>query len=81
VSIAAGEVATEDTFVTFDGETTFSGDHARLPFQVRSANWQESDRLLVALMTAFGAPTRPVEMDGVWRVRRRHVGRLPTPAD
>jgi hypothetical protein len=64
VSIAAGEVATEDTFVTFTGETTFSGDHARLPFQVRSANWQESDRVLVALMTAFGAPARPVEMDG-----------------
>ncbi|HUE90118.1 MAG TPA: translocation/assembly module TamB domain-containing protein [Vicinamibacterales bacterium] len=65
VNIAAGEVATEDTFVTFEGQTTFSGDSARLPFHVSSANWQESDRLLVALMTAFGSPTRPVEMDGV----------------
>lgn len=65
VRIAAGEVATEDTFVTFQGETTFSGDRARLPFHVSSADWQESDRFLVALMTAFGSPTRPVEMDGV----------------
>ena len=64
VTITAGDVATADTFVTFHGETTFSGDAARLPFHVTSANWQESDRFLVALMTAFGAPTRPVEMDG-----------------
>ena len=64
VTIAAGEVATADTFVTFHGETSFSGDAARLPFHVTSANWQESDRFLVALMTAFGAAARPVEMDG-----------------
>jgi hypothetical protein len=64
VTIGAGEVATADTFVTFHGETSFSGDAARLPFHVTSANWQESDRFLVALMTAFGATTRPVEMDG-----------------
>jgi hypothetical protein len=64
VHIIAGDVATADTFVTFRGDTTFSGDGARLPFHVTSANWQESDRFLVALMTAFGAPTRPVEMDG-----------------
>jgi hypothetical protein len=64
VNITAGDVATAETFVAFHGETTFRGDAARLPFHVSSANWQESDRFLVALMTAFGAPTRPVEMDG-----------------
>ena len=29
-----------------------------------SANWQESDRFLAGLMTAFGSPTRAIEMDG-----------------
>jgi hypothetical protein len=64
VTIAAGEVATEETFITFNGSTTFGGDRSRLPFHVTSSNWQESDRFLVGLMTAFGSPTRAVEMDG-----------------
>jgi TamB, inner membrane protein subunit of TAM complex len=64
VTIAAGEVATEETFVTFNGTTTFGGEGARLPFHVSSSSWQESDRLLAGLMTAFGAPTRATEMDG-----------------
>ena len=64
VRLASGEVATEETFVTFNGETTFSGDQSRVPFHVSSSNWQESDRLLVGLMTAFGSSARVTEMDG-----------------
>lgn len=64
VTVAAGEVATEETYVTFSGTTTFDGQRSRLPFHVSSANWQESDRLLAGLMTAFGANTRATEMDG-----------------
>ncbi len=64
VTIASGEVATEETFVTFDGNTSFGGQNARLPFHVSSSNWQESDRLLAGMMTAFGAPTRATKMDG-----------------
>jgi hypothetical protein len=64
VTIASGEVATEDTFVSFNGTTTFGGDGVRLPFHVTSANWQESDRFLVGLMNAFGSQARAVEMDG-----------------
>ena len=64
VTVASGEVATEDTFISFSGETTFDGERSRLPFHVTSANWQESDRFLVGLMTAFGSPTRAVEFDG-----------------
>jgi hypothetical protein len=64
VAIASGQVATEETFVTFSGTTTFSGQNSRLPFHVSSANWQESDRLLAGLLTAFGAPTGATEMDG-----------------
>ncbi len=64
VEIVSGEAATEDTFVTFNGETTWSGEASRIPFHVTSANWQESDRLLAGLMTAFGASTRAQPFDG-----------------
>jgi hypothetical protein len=64
VHLGAGEVATDDTYVTFAGTTTWAGERSRIPFHVTSANWQESDRLLTGLMTAFGAPTRPTPMDG-----------------
>ena len=64
VRFGAGEIANEDTFVTFSGETTWRGEASRIPFHVTSANWQESDRLLAGLMTAFGSPTRAQPFDG-----------------
>jgi hypothetical protein len=64
VQIAAGEIATAETFVTFDGATSWQGQDSRLPFHVTSSNWQESDRFLAGIMTAFGASTRATEMDG-----------------
>jgi hypothetical protein len=64
VRLTSGELATADTFVTFNGATNWSGNESRLPFHVTSANWQESDRFLAGLMTAFGSSTHAVEMDG-----------------
>jgi hypothetical protein len=64
VTIAAAQLATQETFVTVNGTTTFGGQNSRLPFHVSSSNWQESDRLLAGLMTAFGAPTSAIELDG-----------------
>ena len=64
VQLASGELATEDTFITFNGDTTWGGERSRIPFHVTSANWQESDRLLAGLMTAFGSPTRAQPFDG-----------------
>jgi translocation and assembly module TamB len=64
VRLASGELATDDTYVTFDGTTSWRGENSRLPFHVTSANWQESDRFLAGLMTAFGVPTRAIKMDG-----------------
>jgi len=64
VRIASGEIATPETFATFDGTTNWAGEDARLPFHVTSANWQESDRFLAGVMTAFGSPTHAVQMDG-----------------
>ena len=63
-ALRSGEIATEDTFVTFSGDTTWRGERSRIPFHVTSANWQESDRFLAGLMTAFGSPTRAQPLDG-----------------
>ena len=63
VDLAPSRIATPTTFVEFQGRTAF-GDRSIIPFHVTSVNWQESDRLLAGIMTAFGSSTRPVEMDG-----------------
>jgi autotransporter translocation and assembly factor TamB len=62
--ITSGELATPETFVTFSGRTTWQGEGSQLPFHVTSANWQESDRFLAGVMTAFGSSTSATEMDG-----------------
>ncbi len=59
-------VATEDTFIAFNGATAW-GERSKIPFRVTSRNWQESDRLLAGLMTAFGASTKAIPIDGVGR--------------
>ena len=46
-------VATPKTYVEFQGETAF-GQRSRIPFHVTSLDWQESDRVLAGIMTAFG---------------------------
>lgn len=64
IAFANGEIATTDTFIAFEGETS-GGDASRIPFHVTSVNWQESDRFLAGLMTAFGSPTPAIPIDGV----------------
>jgi hypothetical protein len=65
-------VSTRRTFVEFDGRTAY-GERSEIPFHVTSADWEESDRLLAGIMTAFGSPTSAVpvggygEFDGVMR--------------
>jgi hypothetical protein len=58
--------ATPSTYVAFDGQTAY-GDDSEIPFHVTSLDWQQSDRLLAAIMTAFGAPTGAVEVGGYGR--------------
>ena len=55
--------ATPWTYVAFAGQLARDGA-ARFPFRVASHDWQESDRLLAAIMTAVGGPTRAVEVQG-----------------
>ena len=63
IDLAPSRFATSNTFVEFEGRTAY-GDNSRIPFHVSSADWQESDRLLAGLMTAFGSPTNAIPISG-----------------
>ena len=56
-------VATPKTYVDFDGRTAF-GERSNIPFHVTSLDWQESDRVLAGIMTAFGSPTGAIPIGG-----------------
>src|SRR5262249_28920173 len=78
IQIASGWAATGKTFVEFKGRTAW-GQRSNMPFHVTSADWQESDRLLAGIMTAFGAPTGGIEIGGSGPIGRRHAGVVNTP--
>ena len=63
IDLAPSRVATPDTYVEFEGRTAY-GERSNIPFHVTSADWQESDRLLAGIMTAFGASTRAIPIGG-----------------
>jgi len=63
VDVSPSRISTPTTFVEFQGRTAY-GDRSVMPFHVTSGEWQESDRLLAGIITAFGSPTRAVEMGG-----------------
>ena len=63
ITIDHGYAATEKTYVEFNGRTAW-GQRSQLPFHVTSADWQESDRVLAGIMTAFGAPTGAIDIGG-----------------
>lgn len=55
--------ATERTYVEFRGRTAY-GERSEIPFHVTSADWQESDRLMVGILTAFGSTASAVPVGG-----------------
>ncbi len=64
ITIGSGSwAATEKTYVEFKGRTAW-GQHSQIPFHVTSVDWQESDRVLAGIMTAFGAPTGAIPIGG-----------------
>jgi hypothetical protein len=63
IDIAPSRVASESTYVEFEGRTAF-GDDSTMSFHVSSGDWQDSDRILAGILTAFGSPTRAVPIDG-----------------
>jgi len=63
IDLGPSRFATSSTYIEFEGHTAY-GDNSRIPFHVSSADWQESDRLLAGLMTAFGNPTNAIPIGG-----------------
>ena len=63
IDLAQSRLATATTYVEIRGRTAF-GERSIIPFHVTSSDWQESDRLLSGILTAFGSTTRPIEVGG-----------------
>ncbi len=78
IDVARSYVATPETYVEFSGTTT-SGEASDFAFRVTSRDWQESDKLLAGIMTASGAPTRPVAVGGTGTFDGRMTGRFKAP--
>ena len=78
IELANGQLATPSTHITFDGRSRF-GTETEIPFSVVSTDWQESDRLLAATMTAFGAPTGTFAIDGAGRFDGVMLGDVSDP--
>ena len=63
IEIEPGRLATPYTEIRFRGWTAY-GAESRIPFNVTSADWQESDRLMASMLTAFGVPTGEIAVGG-----------------
>jgi translocation and assembly module TamB len=63
VEVAHSQLATADTYLEVEGRTAY-GESSEFPFHVTSADWQESDRLLAAVMTVFGTSAQAVPIGG-----------------
>jgi hypothetical protein len=63
IRIAGSRLATPTTLVEFEGSTAY-GNESRIPFHVTTSDWQESDRLMAGILTAFGAQTNAIEIGG-----------------
>ncbi len=78
IDLTSGRIATPATHITFDGRTR-SGTESRIPFRLTSTSWQESDRLMVAVMTAVGSPTGAFAVDGFGTVDGVMLGDFASP--
>ena len=63
IDVGPSRIATPSTYVEMEGRTAY-GDQSRMPFYVSSADWQDSDRLFAAVLTAFGARTGVIQVGG-----------------
>jgi TamB, inner membrane protein subunit of TAM complex len=63
IYVEPSRFVTERTHVTFQGSTAW-GEASRFPFHVTSSDWQESDQVLVGIMTDFGSPKNAVTFGG-----------------
>jgi translocation and assembly module TamB len=63
ITLADSWIATPSTFVSFRGRTAWL-ENTEIPFHVTSGDWQDSDRVMAAILTAFNSPTSAVAMGG-----------------
>ncbi len=63
IELADSWLATPETHLSFQGLTGWH-DNANIPLRVVSTDWQATDRLLAAVLTAFGSPTGAIEIGG-----------------
>ena len=63
ITLSPSWVATPRTYVAFSGRTSY-GERSAIPFHVTSLDWQESDRVLAGILTAFGSPTGAIPIGG-----------------
>jgi translocation and assembly module TamB len=63
ITLGPSRVATPRTYVEFEGRTAY-GQRSNIPFHVTSLDWQESDRVLAGIMTAFGSSTGAIPIGG-----------------
>jgi hypothetical protein len=63
ITLGPSRVSTSKTYVEFQGRTAYGKD-SRIPFHVTSLDWQESDRVLAGIMTAFGSNTAAIPIGG-----------------
>ena len=63
IEIGESTIATPESYVAFSGRTAF-GDRSDIAFHVTSADWQESDRVFAAALTAFGVRTGVIPVGG-----------------
>ena len=63
ITLGPSRVSTPKTYVEFEGRTAY-GQSSRIPFHVTSLDWQESDRVLAGIMTAFGSNTGAIPIGG-----------------
>jgi len=63
VNIAPGWAAAPETYVEFRGRAAWD-TRVDAPVRVTSSDWQASDRLLAAVLTAFGSRTPAIEVGG-----------------
>ncbi len=69
--------ATPTTYIAFSGRS--GGGDADIAFQATSREWQESDRLLAAVLTSRGSPTRAIEVGGRGTFDGRMTGPFARP--
>jgi hypothetical protein len=63
IDVGPSRIATAETYVEMEGRTAY-GEQSRMPFHVTSSDWQESDRVFAAILTAFGSRTNAIQVGG-----------------